>query len=142
MKPEYIILHHSLTTDGQTVSWGAIRSYHTNKLGWHDIGYHFGIEQIGKGYEILCGRMMNDIGAHCKQAGMNSRAIGLCFVGNFDNVAPPIEQWELGIRLVKTLMEVLGIPHENVRGHREFADYKSCPGLRFNLELFRSELAR
>jgi len=141
MKPEYIILHHSLTADGQTVSWDAIRRYHTQKLGWRDIGYHFGIEQIGEGYEILLGRMMNEVGAHCRQRAMNRRSLGICFVGNFDIVPPPAEQWDMGLKLVRCLMNVFDIPRENVRGHREFAPYKSCPGKRFSMELFRWQLS-
>jgi N-acetylmuramoyl-L-alanine amidase len=141
MTPEYIVLHHSLTADGRTVSWDAIRRYHTQRLGWRDIGYHFGIERVGERYEILCGRMMNARGAHCLQYAMNTRSIGVCFVGNFDNVPPPVEQWDLGLRLVKTLAEIFAVPQDRVRGHREFAGYKSCPGLRFDTDLFRHQLA-
>jgi len=137
---EYIILHHSLTQDGKTVSWDAIRRFHTDELKWRDIGYHFGIELIGDHYEILTGRMMNEAGAHCKQYQMNQKSLGVCFVGNFDLEEPPQEQWNLGIKLVKCLLEVLEIPKSNVRGHREYAPYKSCPGKMFDLEKFAGEL--
>lgn len=49
MKPTHIIIHHSATNDGRTVSWEAIRWYHTRTNGWHDIGYHFGVELLDMG---------------------------------------------------------------------------------------------
>lgn len=140
MKPEHIIIHHSLTKDGQTVSWDAIRRYHVLHLGWRDIGYQYGIELVGGHYEVLLGRMINESGAHCVQYNMNQRSIGICFVGNFDVRQPPAEQWELGLRLVKSLMECLAIPAENVHGHCDFATHKSCPGKKFNLALFGGQL--
>lgn len=75
MNPFTIILHHSLTKDNQTVSWGAIKDYHVNINGWSDNGYHFGIEMMRGNVEILMGRMTDDIGAHCR--GYNSDSIGI-----------------------------------------------------------------
>jgi len=141
MNPEYIILHHSLTKDGGTVSWDAIRRYHTNTLRWRDIGYHFGIELVGKHYEILTGRMMNEKGAHCKQDSMNSRSLGVCFVGNFDIAPPPKEMWELGVKFVKSLIEVFRIAPSRIYGHNLFAHYKSCPGKYFDVDQFVDDIA-
>lgn len=137
MTPKYIILHHSLTKDSKTVSWGAIRKYHVNMCRWRDIGYHFGLESIYDHYEILTGRMLNDTGAHCKA--MNTISIGICFVGNFDETQPPLEQWWKGIKLVRSLCEVFSIPYENVKGHCDFSQ-KSCPGKLFDMDKFRKDL--
>lgn len=139
MIPDHIIIHHSLTADGETVSWGAIRKYHKS-LGWSDIGYHFGIETIGDHDEILIGRMSDANGAHCKQQMMNTRSIGICVVGNFDLAAPSEEKMSLLIRLVKYLQGIYKIPVESVKRHNEFASYKSCPGLLFPWNNFKDRL--
>ena len=140
MKPEAIVLHHSLTKDSATVSWGAIRRFHTVDLGWRDIGYHLGIELARNHHEIFMGRMLNEKGAHCPQGGMNSRGIGLCFVGNFDNHSPPIEMWDMGIKLVRSLMDIFEINVSDIYGHRDFNSKKTCPGKMFDIDKFRTEL--
>lgn len=137
MTPHKIILHHSLTTDSGTVSWNAIRKYHVETLGWKDIGYQFGIELVGNRYEVLVGRMMNEIGAHT--VGQNSNSIGICFVGNFDDTEVPVEQWALGVRLVRCLCQVFGIQSNEIHGHKEYA-VKSCPGKLFDVWRFRSDV--
>ena len=125
-----IIIHHSLTKDTETVSWGAIRRYHTQELRWLDIGYHWGIERVGSQYEILKGRSMNWRGAHT--LGRNSRAIGVCCVGNYDEVEPP-KQLLLKLKhLVAWLGEIYDIPQGHLFGHRDFSA-KTCPGERFEI---------
>ena len=133
-----IIIHHSLTKDSKTVSWNAIRRYHTEACGWSDIGYHYGIELVGDHYEIFVGRPLIRIGAHT--GGFNSRSIGICVVGNFDVVSPQRLQWDLTIQLVRDLMAVFSIPRKRIYGHTEFNPHKSCPGKSFDLNIFRANL--
>ncbi len=132
---DIIILHHSLTNDSETVSWGAIRNYHKS-LGWRDIGYHFGIENLRGQTEILMGRMTDKIGSHCK--GHNTGSIGICFIGNFDIVEPPIESWIMGIKLVRFLKRAYKI--KEILGHTEINPHKTCPGKKFDLDKFRREV--
>jgi N-acetylmuramoyl-L-alanine amidase len=142
MVPRSIILHHSATKDGITVSWSAIRRYHIQECQWLDIGYHAGIELVGDQYgpphyEILFGRMWDEPGAHT--TGRNNDSLGLCFVGNFDLEEPPKDQWDLGLKLVRLWMKLYGIPKDEILGHRQCA-HKTCPGLKFDLERFKVEL--
>lgn len=150
MTPTYIVIHHSLTMDSGTVSWGAIRRYHTETCGWKDIGYHWGVEQVGDYYEILVGRTMEMDGAHCVTASMNTRGIGVCCVGNFDLAPPPPAQLEALTRLVAWLQHEFYIPRTKVIGHRDagmmvsldwhVGAFKSCPGKLWDLTEFRKRL--
>lgn len=135
--PRRIILHHSATKDNQTFSWNDIRRYHTVTRGWRDIGYHFGIEDIEGGIELIVGRFVGEIGAHCK--GYNSDSVGICMVGNWSLESPDKYRWEKCLTLVRHLMFFLYIPREQVFGHRELAATE-CPGLLFNIDQFRRDL--
>jgi N-acetylmuramoyl-L-alanine amidase len=137
-RPTRIILHCSATEDSGTVSWQAIRRYHMKECAWSDIGYHYGLELVNDHYEALVGRMLDTPGAHCQDH--NHDSIGVCFVGNFDNKAPSLDQWQLGCRLVRSLCYVYCIGHDRVFGHREFTNKKTCPGKMFDLDLFRAQL--
>jgi len=122
MKPVCIIVHCSATKDSGTVSWSAIRRYHTETLGWRDIGYHVGIEKVtdaaGRStYETFLGRPLTMQGAHCAAQGMNSRSLGVCFVA--------------------ALCRVFNIPVDSIYGHRDFDKGKTCPGLEFDMKELR-----
>ena|SRR3990167_10942760 len=144
MKPTYIIIHHSLTEDGTTVSWNAICDYHVKVNGWRDIGYHYGIELVGDRYNIFKGRMDTEAGAHC--LGFNDDSIGICMVGNFDHVPPPPAQVDLLRKLCRSLMEIYNIKPDHVLGHRETYPLrgvqveKTCPGSAFSMESFEQSL--
>lgn len=140
MEPTHIVIHCSATRDSSSVSWSAIRRYHTKTLRWSAIGYHFGIEQVGNGFEILTGRMPDRQGAHCRARGMNRHAIGICCVGDFDKQIVPSGQWNKCVELVQYLMRQFNIPRENVIGHREVESRKTCPGTLFDIARFRRSL--
>lgn len=155
MIPKFIMIHHSATPDGSTFSWKAIEGYHTSwrydgniitsqqaveykKQGknveapWLDIGYHFGLENIDGRITGLIGRSLDMSGAHCSQSDMNSKAIGICMVGNYDLLVPPPEMINYLIRyFLRPLTRLLQIPKENIIFHREFAP-KTCPGTKFD----------
>ena len=162
MKPEYVIIHHSLTKDSKTVSWQAIRKYHMSyayndqiitkdeaealeaqgkvtKHPWKNIGYHFGIELVNDEYEILLGRFFNETGAHTVEQNMNNLSLGICCVGNFDSIEPPKEQWDKCLFLVRAICSTFGISKDHVKGHRDFA-HKSCPGNLWDMEKFKAQL--
>lgn len=140
----HIIIHHSLTSDGQTVNWQAIRSWHTGQhpqspyqgdKAWRDIGYHWGVELVNKEYEVLMGRPMDQDGAHT--LGMNDRGIGICCVGNYDVEMPPQGMLDKLVQLCSWLTKVYLIPVKNIDGHRAYS-HKTCPGMKFNIDLLRS----
>lgn len=165
MKPNYILLHHSKTKDGSVVDWQAIRRYHKSwahdgriitreeamqlklkgeyvKRPWRDIGYHYGIEAINGTYEIVLGRFSTQSGAHCYQEGMNFKSLGICIIGDYD--AKPMDTYLYNkvVSLCTALCVVHNIPPKNIKGHRDFASYKTCPGKKVDISRIREDVAK
>ncbi len=133
----HIIVHHSWSTDHDTLDWQSVRRYHRDNLGWSVEGYHFGIEKINGEYEILMGRPLNMNGAHTR--GMNEKSIGLCVIGQFDTNEVPKEAYEKLSILVKMLMDMFKIKIDNVKKHQYYSSYKTCPGTKFDMDYFKRE---
>ena len=139
-----ILIHHSLTKDSGTVSWQAIRHYHEKVRRWRAIGYHFGVEEIkssgGTTYEVLAGRPLDWFGAHERK--VNRTHIGICFVGNYDEVEPPVEMLRVACeRIIRPCMKAFSIHREGIQAHRDYKD-KSCPGNKFNMNVLFSLLEK
>jgi len=151
MNPQFLILHHSVTKDGQTADWEAIRKYHKETNGWSDIGYHYGIERVGGSLVLQVGRPESQPGAHTKEMHMNLKSIGICVVGNFDLAPPGLEVLRFLADICRRKVAEYGIPVQAVLGHREVGlmagfdwkkgQYKSCPGKYFPMDTLRAMLS-
>jgi len=138
LNPRRIVVHHSATVDGSTYSWGAIERYHTQEMGWRDIGYHAGIELIGGDFGCLFGRPDYLPGAHT--AGHNTDTLGFCFVGNYDLLEPTDRMLRIAARRVLApWMRRFGLLIQDVHPHREFAN-KTCPGTKFSMDRLKAIL--
>ncbi|MCE9582702.1 MAG: peptidoglycan recognition protein family protein [Planctomycetes bacterium] len=136
----HIIIHHSASATGSAAHFDRI---HREK-GWEGLGYHF---VIGNGSMTENGRvepgerwLEQRDGAHAK-AEWNSRAVGICLVGNFEDTNPTPEQLASLEALCRWLMRRCGIPAENVLRHGEtHGNQTLCPGKRLDVEGLRKRL--
>jgi hypothetical protein len=85
-------VHHSASSNGYAAADvpALIRSfykYHTQSLGWSDIGYNFLVDAYGTIWEGRYGGMDQLVrGAHT--LGFNNQSTGICVIGNLDQVQP------------------------------------------------------
>ncbi|WP_096199174.1 peptidoglycan recognition protein family protein [Bacillus sp. FJAT-45350] len=130
-----IAIHHSATTSG---SAEAFARYHVNTLGWPGIGYHYVVDKDGT--ISLC-HDLEVVSYHVGNS--NSRAVGICMVGDFRTQTLGNAQKTATINLVLSLLDELsGVSVEDVWGHIEFPGYswKACPSI--SMSQFRRDLAR
>jgi hypothetical protein len=145
MKITHIMIHHSFTEDGNTVSWPAIEKYHKETNGWNDIGYHAGVELVTSNpelqkyrYQALMGRSLKYQAAACPEGNMNRIALHVCCVGNYDLIAPSQELLDVLVsRILRPWMAMFDIPPTHIVGHRDFNPAKTCPGSLFDLDYLR-----
>jgi N-acetyl-anhydromuramyl-L-alanine amidase AmpD len=143
---KYIILHHSATDyqqndqdiDGKLIGRTICdRAQEKWKKEYPDYrcDYHFIVGHTG---EVFKAQPIEKPVWHCTNYQANLVSIGICFLGNFENIEMPIEQFNAGIKLIKTLMEKYNIPLINVLRHRDVVSDIShttnsteCPGKNF-----------
>lgn len=123
-----IVVHCSATPEGRDHSVADIRSWHKAR-GFEDVGYHY---VVGLDGTVSVGRREDLEGAHCPDAGMNRKSIGICYIGGMDrenrqpkDTRTPGQREGLE-RLVVSLARKYGIPKGRIYGHRDFAA-KACP---------------
>lgn len=156
-RPEWIVLHHSFTSDNVLLSnFEAIKKYHIEVMKFRTIAYHSVIERVNGVLTSRPGRAETEEGAHCKEAGMNRRSIGICVVGNFDLMPPDLETLRFLRDMCFAYMVNYGIPAHNVIGHRDaglmagfdwrkigptgIREFKTCPGILWPLDTLKDML--
>ncbi len=142
-KWKYIIIHHSATTEGNSLSFN---KSHLDK-GWDQgVGYNFVIDNGKSGkedgqIEVTPRWLKQEDGAHCKASNMNTKAIGICLVGNFNEEKVSHKQLDSLAYLVNKLRKYYLIPMRNILGHRDVPESSTlCPGDKFPWPKFKEKL--
>ena len=115
---DLIILHHAA---GQG-SVEAVHNYHLS-LGWKGIAYNYYVRRDGSIYR---GRPEDTVGGHT--SGYNSRSIGICAEGNFENESMSEAQREALRALVLDVRS--RYPDTRTVRHRDLAA-TACPGANY-----------
>ena len=141
-KWKYIIIHHSATEVGNALKF---HLFHRSK-GWDSVGYNFiidnGTGDRQDGQIEATPRWIKQIdGAHCKADDMNTKGIGICLVGNFNNEQVSEHQLNSLVYLVQLLKDTYHIPDSHIFGHGEVQGASTqCPGHNFPWKRFWEKL--
>lgn len=106
-------LHHTAGSNSYSSSDSAgvvrgIYAYHTNTLGWCDVGYNFLIDKYGRIYEGRGGGMDRTVrGAHA--GGFNDQTVGVSMMGNYDVTGVPAVMQDAVTRVVAWKLGTAGI---------------------------------
>jgi N-acetyl-anhydromuramyl-L-alanine amidase AmpD len=143
---KYIILHHSATDyqankddiDGKVIAKTICdRAQEQWKKDYpaYICDYHFIIGYTGK---VFNGQPVEQPGWHCTNYQANLVSVGICFLGNFENIEMSTEQFNAGVKLIKTLMSEYNILLINILRHRDVVsdithttNSTQCPGKNF-----------
>ena len=148
---KYIVLHHSATDYqlnkddiggkliGRTICDRAQEKW-KKEFPAYKCDYHFIIGHTGETFKA---QPIEQSAWHCTNYQANLVSIGICFLGNFENPETssgemPTEQFNAGVKLIKTLMQQYNIPLTNILRHRDVVsdithttNSTQCPGKNF-----------
>ena len=134
------VVHHTATSNSYSDARAVIRSmyrYHTQSLGWKDLGYNIVIDRAGNVYEGRKGGLDRGvIGAHARD--FNSGSFGVSVLGNYEAANPTqasmraledVIAWQSSIYGIhpEGTTERGGTRHSTIVGHRQVGQ-TACPG--------------
>ncbi|MEO8555938.1 MAG: N-acetylmuramoyl-L-alanine amidase [Actinomycetota bacterium] len=150
-----VVVHHTVSANGYSSSAvpsmiRGIYAYHTNGLGWCDIGYNVLVDRFGGLWEGRFGGLSRPV-MSAATGGFNTYTSAISALGNFDTASAPAAMvdaiarwasWKLGVHHVSPVGRtslvssggsftpypagrVVGLP--TIFGHRD-SDLTACPG--------------
>ena len=140
---DWIVVHTAAAYDVRAKrvvyqSTETIRQYHKTHNGWHDIGYHWVVEEDGS---VRRGRDETVIGAHV--GGWNERTIGICVTGHGDFAPFNDRQMDALVAKCARICDARHLSGIRVIGHREAPQHgaphtdKTCPGVMVDMGAIR-----
>lgn len=133
--PKYWMVHHSATADNPNGdNYQGIYNYHVYTLGYRDIGYDWVIEREGGKVVTKKGRSETGPGAHCNDNSMNTVALSVCVIGNFDETEMDQELID-AVKDIKADREKVWGRTLEWRLHRDDTP-KTCPGMNVTVDTF------
>jgi hypothetical protein len=116
-----------------------IYAYHTQSLGWSDVGYNFLVDRFGRIWEGRFGGVSRPVvGAHT--LGYNDNSFAMSAIGNFETARPTramvraygaLFAWKLalhGVNAADSRQFVTSDHFKAINGHRD-AGATACPGI-------------
>jgi len=143
---KYIVLHHSATdyqanaedTTGKQIAktiCDRAQDKWKKEFPAYICDYHFIIGHTG---EVFKAQPVEQPAWHCTNYQANLVSVAICFLGNFENIEMPTEQFNTGVELIKSLMKQYNVPLINILRHRDVvsdlthtANSTECPGKNF-----------
>lgn len=115
---DLIIVHCSASDNPHHDNLATIKQWHLGR-GFSDVGYHFIVLKSG---EVVKGRDIEQVGAHCE--GHNKNSIGICLTG--DKLFS--EEQFISLRaLIRELIGSYALGTLDVLPHNAFNKNKTCP---------------
>lgn len=99
----HVVVHHTASGNDYTRADvpGILRGmyrYHTQSLGWFDLGYNFVVDRFGRAWVGRSGGVGRPVrGAHA--LGFNHASVGIAVIGNFEDAKPTNKAVTMVVRL-------------------------------------------
>lgn len=129
---KYVVIHHSITPRDLSLQ-KSVESFNNTHKKIHlepnskdlHIAYHWVIAGDGSKMET---RGLDEVGYHATNLPVNKESLGICLTGNFDEEYPSDEQIKTLKKLLLWICNEFNVSPENIIGHKDVYDKKSCPG--------------